>query len=257
MNSIKDSDLMICDIYSDSVYSLNCNSDDSIENLFDNKLLLNTQIELNKNDPDYHIENFWYGFKQSMINFYTKHNLNYINIYEWSNKLNKLKIDKKYNDIENSIREYISIYAKCILKHSYDLSYYDDDILISNIKRWNKISCNYNFDKSNIHNKLLIVFLVILEIKKSKKNINDNIEFIDYMNNEYDDIDDIINNNNYDDFIIYGFDKNKSKILELLKIIPEYDLFNRIKILFSKIPLNNYKNIKMEKICKLYMKLYK
>ena len=76
------------------------------------------------------------------------------------------------------------------------------------------------------------------------------------MNNEYDDIDDIINNNNYDDLIIYGFDKNKSKILKLLQIIPEYNLFNRIKILFPKITLNNVKNIKMEKLCKLYKTLY-
>lgn len=256
MNLIKHLDLIICDSDSDSISSLKRNSDESIENIFDNKLVLNGIIELNKNDPDYDIEYFWYGFKQSMINYYIKHNLNYIHIYEWSNILNKLKINKNYNDIENSIREYISIYAKCILKHSYDLSYYDDDILISNIKRWNKISFNYNFDKSHRHNRLLIIFLVLLEIKKSKKNINENQEFIDYMNNKYDDIDDIINSNDYDDFIIYAFNKNKSKILELLKTISNYHLFNRIKILFPKINLDNTKNIKMEKICKLYKKIY-
>lgn len=256
MNSIKCFDLIICDSDSDSISSIKRNSDESIENIFDNKLVLNGNIELNKNDPDYDIEYFWYGFKQSMINFYIKHNLNYIHIYEWSNILNKLKINKNYNDIEISIREYILIYAKCILKHSFDLSYYDDDILISNIKRWNKISFNYNFEKSARHNTLLIIFLVLLEIKKSKKNINDNIEFIDYMNNKYDDVDDIINTNNYDDFIIYAFNKNKSKILELLKTISNYDLFNRIKILFPKINLDNIKNIKMEKICKIYKKIY-
>ena len=47
-------------------------------------------------DPDYNIELFWYGFKQSMINFYNKQEYyEYINV--WSDILNILKKDKKYD----------------------------------------------------------------------------------------------------------------------------------------------------------------
>lgn len=222
-----------------------------------NKFNLSSEIELNESDPDYHIEYFWYGFKQSMINYYNQNNLNYIHIYEWSNKLNKLKIEKKYNDIEYLIREYISVYSKDIISNSFDMIYYDDDILITNIKRWNKISTHYNFKKSAVHNNILLLFLIILEIKKCKIHINDNIKFIKEINKKYT-IDEIINLNNYDDFILYALYHSKSKILDFLKCIHNYKVYNRILILFPKMKL--YKSVtnytKMNKICKIYKKIY-
>jgi hypothetical protein len=222
-----------------------------------NKFSLHDEVEINKSDPDYHIENFWYGFKMSMINFYNQNKLSYNHIYQWSSNLNKLKTEKKYNEIEYLIREYISIYSKDIIINSIDISYYDDDILITNIKRWNKISQNYNFEKSTKHNNLLLIFLVFLEIKKCKKHIDANIIFIENFNKNYT-IDKIVNDKNYDDFIIYALQYNKSKILELLQFINNYNLFNRILILFPKMRLYNNTNgmTKMNKICKLYKKLY-
>lgn len=221
-----------------------------------NKFTLNNENELNKSDPDFHIENFWYGFKTSMINFYNQNKLSFNHIYEWSNNLNRLKREKKYNEIEYSIREYISVYSKDIIKNSFDMSYYDDDILITNIKRWNRISQDYNFEKSANHNSLLIVFLIFLEIKKCKIHINDNISFIENVNKKYT-IDSIISNKFYDDFIIYALIYNKSKILELLQCIYNYNVFDRINILYPKMKLYKTSTLtKMNKICKIYKKLY-
>lgn len=225
-------------------------------NIFNN-CTINNNIELNKSDPDYHIEYFWYGFKASIINFYNQNKLSYNHVYEWSNTLNKLKNEKKYNEIEYLIREYMSRYSKDIITHSYDISYYDDDILITNIKRWNRLSQNYNFEKSTKHNDLLLIFLMFLEIKKCKKHKDENINFIENFNQNYN-IDTIINTKNYDIFIIYALNYNKSKILEILQFINNYNLFDRIMLLYPKLKLyNNANNMtKMNKICKLYKKLY-
>ena len=51
-------------------------------------------IPINKDiDPDREIEYFWYGFKNSMINFYKYYKLNRP-IEHWSNELNQLKKKK-------------------------------------------------------------------------------------------------------------------------------------------------------------------
>jgi hypothetical protein len=55
------------------------------------------QMKLNKDDPDYQIEDFWYGFKNSMNNFYQSKEIQNKNIQLWSNKLNEYKKDKKYD----------------------------------------------------------------------------------------------------------------------------------------------------------------
>lgn len=254
------------DIYEDiHLNKINNNTDidfnayvDTLNYEIYNKFTLNSNNELNKNDPDYHIETFWYGLKTSMINFYSQNDLNYIHIYDWSNCLNKLKQEKKYDQIQFSIRDYISIYSKDIITNSNDNSHYDDDILITNIKRWNRISLFYNFEKNVKYNKLLILFLIILEIKKSKTNIDENIKFINNITKKYN-IDTIINNNIYDDFILYALNHNRCKILELLKSIHNYNLYDRILLLFPKIKIYK-KNItiltKMNKICKIYKKIY-
>lgn len=239
------------------------NIDIQIDNLtynIYNNLTLNNEYELNKSDPDYYIENFWYGLKKSMINFYIQNDLSYNHIYDWSNNLNKLKIDKQYDSIQYFIREYISSYSKDIMNNSFNdtyKSYYDDEILITNIKRWNKISLYFNFEKSVKHNNIFILFLIFLEIKRCRIHIDDNINFINNINKHYT-IDTIIINNRYDDFIIYALNYNKCKILDLLKVILNYKLYERIIILFPKIKF--YKNInvltKMNKICKIYKKIY-
>jgi hypothetical protein len=187
------------------------------------------------NDPDYNIELFWYGFKQSMINFYNKQEY-YEHINMWSDILNILKKDKKYDIIELKIREYMSLYAFDLIKNN-KVSYYHDDILISNIKRWNKISTNYNFNNNIVYSKILIIFMMYLEIKKM--NSYDFLESLEPIEN-------ILENNNFDKFIIFALKNNKVKLLELLKTIPNYNLIENIKKLYPNININY--NLKISKL---------
>jgi hypothetical protein len=48
-------------------------------------------LELNKNDPDYQIEDFWYGLKNSMKKFYKTYNFKIDKVDIWSKKLNEYK----------------------------------------------------------------------------------------------------------------------------------------------------------------------
>ena len=125
-------------------------------------------MELNKNDPDYMIELFWYGFKNSMINFYNligKGAFYSSTINNWSENLNELKKLKKYQDIEKYVRDYITKYSFDLIK--YSKSTHHDEILSTNIKRWNNISDAFNFT-STTYSKILQIFMIYLKIKKKK-----------------------------------------------------------------------------------------
>jgi hypothetical protein len=52
------------------------------------------KMKLNRNDPDYQIEDFWLGLKISMNNFYSSIGLVNTKIKLWSDNLNKLKSEK-------------------------------------------------------------------------------------------------------------------------------------------------------------------
>ena len=95
-------------------------------------------ILLNKSDPDYSIEEFWYGFKNSMYNFYTVTHIPPRNIARWSENLNMLKVAKNYDQIENNIRNYMSLYALDVMKYEKNSGHHGN-ILNTNIKRWNNI----------------------------------------------------------------------------------------------------------------------
>jgi len=195
---------------------------------------------MNINDPDYNIELFWYGFKQSMINFYNKQEY-YEHINMWSDILNILKKDKKYDIIELKIREYMSLYAFDLINSKNNISYYHDDILLSNIKRWNKISIMFNFNESIVYSRILIIFLIYLKIKK--------MNCFDFLQN-LQSIENLLENNNFDIFIIFAFENNKPNILELLKTIPNYDIIENIKKLYPDIKINNM--MRMVKIITYY-----
>lgn len=100
--------------------------------------------------PDHDIEQFWLSFKKSMDNFYSvsEHRILRRPIEKWSDCLNGFQAEKKYGDIEEHIKEYISLYAMDLLRVGN--SYYID-ILATNIKRWNKIAGKYdgNFEVSD------------------------------------------------------------------------------------------------------------
>jgi hypothetical protein len=202
--------------------------------------------KLNLLDPDYYIEEFWCGFKNAMLNFYSsiikiKTN-NDIKI--WSMNLNKLKKEKKYTEIECSIRDYIALYSLDLIKYSD--SYYHDEILITNIKRWDKISNRFNFIKSNSHGKILCLFKIYLFLKKDK--------YHSELLNKLEPIEQIIQTENYDEFIKWGLINEKTKILNLLSKINNYNLEENIKRLFPNFIFAPKTN--PIKLCQQFKKYY-
>ena len=124
---------------------------------------------------DFPIEEFWYGFKISMKNFYLSTKIPTRNITKWSNILNLCKKIKAYNQIEYNIRNYMSLYALDIMKYEKD-SIYNGNILNTNIKRWNLISLNNNFTISEKHNNILLLFDVFCNLKNKINNLSQQIQ---------------------------------------------------------------------------------
>jgi hypothetical protein len=92
--------------------------------------------------PDYDIEQFWLGFKQSMTNFYEMNKIIARPLADWSAKLNKYQLLRQYDKIEQSIMNYITLYGIDVIR--LNNSYYMG-ILMSNLKRWDKIAKKYRF----------------------------------------------------------------------------------------------------------------
>ena len=199
-------------------------------------------IELNPDDPDFYIEEFWCSFKISLFNFYSNIKKSCSHIEVWSKNLNNLKSQKKYNDIENTIREYMSKYAFDLIK--FNDSIYINDIFITNIKRWNKLSSKFNFKNSIDYSKILTIFLIYNEIKKHGDKYN-------HVINQYI-IESILKYNLFDHIIKFAVNNSKTKILELLKKVENYDLIYNIKRLYPKTEFSP--NIKMNKLCILLKK---
>ena len=100
---------------------------------------------LNKEDPDYLIEEFWLGLKQSMINFYEDKSISTLSrcVNSWSDRLNLLKSKQKYLEIEHLVYNYLSLYGIDVLR-SGNLYYLG--LLNTNIKRWDKVCIHNNVD---------------------------------------------------------------------------------------------------------------
>ena len=90
--------------------------------------------------------------------------------------------------------------------------------------------------------------MIYLEIKKIKK-----YNFLQSLES----IENILDTNNFDKFIVFAFENNKSKILELLKTIPNYNLINRINELFPLLTFKDNKiKIGMIKLINEYKTIY-
>jgi hypothetical protein len=219
---------------------------------------------LNKSDPDFVIEEFWYGFKNSMINFYTTAHIPSRNITRWSENLNILKVAKNYELIEINIRNYMSLYALDVMKYEKN-STYNGNILNTNIKRWNTISLNSKFTISEKPNNILLLFDIFNSIKnkismlseqlkkeqllsnpeETKQILNKLIEIFKY----FEDIEVLIYFDDFDQLIKLSIEVTQIKILNTIrKIIGESKFVRKINELYPNIVLD--KNITCEKICK-------
>jgi hypothetical protein len=108
---------------------------------------------------DYDIEQYWYGFKKSMNNFYDASTGLNRPIEKWSDFLNTCQKNKDYNKIEEYIIYYISLYANDLMRIKDD---YAINILNTNIKRWDKISNKYKIYSSK-DNKFINLSFLLLE----------------------------------------------------------------------------------------------
>ena len=175
-----------------------------------NKYLL--QIKLNKEDPDYQIEDFWYGFKNSMIKFYKNCGFKNIKIEEWSLNLNKYKLEKKYLLIEENIKEYMIIYIIDVMQNEPFIITTHSAILLTNIKRWNKIAKTYNFITDTKYTDFINLYEAFSHIKKKcDENLFPILELFKNITNLKSD---------YYELVVLAIELKQSKLLDIIiKII--------------------------------------
>lgn len=158
-------------------------------------------------ENDHEMEQFYIRFRDSMKNFYSQHSFTRP-LKEWSEKLNNLQRERKYNEIRDTIVKIISLYATDLMRTGDN---YNAGILATNIKRWSKIS-GMNISNSNIVFVLLDIFTTL---GKRDKEIPD-YKFLFYQIELY-----LL----YQDFsllIEYSVSNNLPSIIEkLLKFKPE------------------------------------
>lgn len=240
---------------SKSNFNKSVDAADAVDGLLECSISYENML-LNPEDPDYQIEYFWYGLKHSMFNFYSRFKLYSGHIHEWSRLLNELKSGKQYDKIEIHIRDYIAKYAFDITK--YDASTYHSMILISNIKRWNKISNRFNFSSSVEHNKMILLFMIYLELKLDTKHSSESLESSKSLVEEQkfltiEEVNESVPDEIYDEFIKYALTHNKIKILELLKKIPGYNVIENMKRLYPQYKDSIRNNMSLNKLCSLIM----
>lgn len=198
---------------------------------------MNDNIVMNDNKPDFFIETFWLDFKKSMINFYEYYNIKRpINI--WSDKLNLLQKSESYDKIEKNIRDFISLYAIDVMRKR---QVYHMGILITNIKRWNKLSIKYNFCNDEKIKYFNIIFLLI--------DLFDNINtFTDDIKNEiFDQIELFILYNDLTIIIKYAIQYKKANILDKIRAFTDLN-----KIIKENYNIDLPENISGRKMLKYF-----
>lgn len=162
-------------------------------------------------NPDADIEAFWLSFKQSMVNFYEINKNLERPINYWSNVLNKFQKNKNYEKIEEHIQKYISLYAIDLLRTN---SIYNIQILNTNIKRWNKLSCKFSFSTKE---KTYCNFIfVLVDIYKTLSRNLHRTRYEEEVNQIFSQFDLILLYKDYSPFILFAIEYNKPNILDKL-----------------------------------------
>lgn len=167
---------------------------------------------MNINNPDYDIEEFWLGFKQSMENFYKSFNITSRPIQIWSKNLNNFQKNKKYLEIEECILNYISLYAIDIMK---SMNGYHMNILESNVKRWNKLSNKFSFNNSNIKYHNIIFLLIDIYTSSYSKHLSDNTS--SDFSNIFSQVELFIIYQDFTNLIEFSINNNNPSIIEKLQ----------------------------------------
>lgn len=159
--------------------------------------------------PDKDIEDFWLGLKTSMYNFYKSINIPILRpIASWSNNLNLLQSIAAYDEIQDNIRQHISLYAIDVIRFNGN-NLYHFKILLTNIKRWNKISDKYSFNNSSTE--YYNIMYLIIDLYKSLMQVDD-IK----IKNIFQQIELLLINKDFTTIIKYAISNNKPNILTKL-----------------------------------------
>ncbi len=172
--------------------------------------------------PDHEIEQFWLAFKQSMLNFYGRTGARAMParpISEWSERLNRLQKAAKYETIEHNIYNFMTLYGIDLLRvgDRYHLA-----ILITNIKRWNKIAAKYPFhDLDGGESRCNLIF-ILLEIVNNF--IKCNLEF----ENLFSDIELYLIHEDYTNLLDFAVKHNKPVIIDKLMAFDSLAVVNSL-----------------------------
>ena len=183
--------------------------------------------------PDHDIEEYWIHVKQSMHNFYSQHKLIARPVEKWSDTLNQLQKAKKYKDIEHKIMQYLSLYSIDLLRLG---NQYYINILMTNLKRWDKLTDKYKFfDKGDKDTNIVLVLLnIVYSLLRSETPLDDLFTDIELY---------II----YEDFtnlIKFAVKNNKPSILDKLIEYDSINVINTLNLLYDA-------NIEWTPSCKL------
>jgi hypothetical protein len=181
--------------------------------------------------PDHDIEQFWLAFKQSMKNFYGQTGDRAMParpISDWSERLNRLQKAAKYETIEHNIYNFMTLYGIDLLRVG---DRYHLGILITNIKRWNKIAAKYPFhDRDGCESRCNLIF-ILLEI------VNNFIKCDLEFDNLFSDIELYLIHEDYTNLLDFAIKHNKPVIIDKLMS------FDSLAVINS---LNTYWHLGME-----------
>lgn len=139
--------------------------------------------------PDKDIEEYWYGLKTSVKNSFEKECP--VNLDILSKELNILQGLKKYVEIEKQIRTHIATFCYIFMKNSVNV--YNCNILLTNIKRWNKISKYLFLTDSDIRkvSRSCILFEIYYKYITGERNSEFDIYFSS-LDSKFENIDNLI-----------------------------------------------------------------
>lgn len=195
------------------------------------------KIIKNCNLPDRDIELYWYGFKNTVINFYKKRLIkDDLDLYNICLLLNSLQKNKDYENIEANICNFIFRVCHKYIIHSADT--YDCSLLNTQIKRWNRLSKKYStFHEKDIYqnNKYCVLFSIYYKYLQYNKV---NLKIIEFFRESIE-----YNDNTLNILIDLSIENNYPYFLDKLATI--YDITKYIKKKYGK---NIHKNMKGNKI---------
>jgi hypothetical protein len=172
--------------------------------------------------PDHDIEQFWLAFKKSMHNFYSLTGDKAMPtrpIGYWSDRLNRLQKAAKYETIEHNIYNFMTLYGIDLLRvgNRYHLA-----ILITNIKRWNKIAAKYPFhDRDGGESRCNLIF-ILLEI------VNNFIKCGLEFENLFSDIELYLIHEDYTNLLDFAVKHNKPVIIDKLMAFDSLAVINSL-----------------------------